>query len=139
MHMSRYVPLMQLRKRRVLVVDDDADTRLLLSRFLAEEGFDVQTAVDGGHGVRSAVALTPDLIILDMYVPAAEFAIGLSLEYRQKVPPGAVAPIIAVSAQPDLEELAQRIGAVAFLAKPFDVEELLGLVRRHIRDPATGA
>ena len=97
---------------------------------MVDAGFDAQTAVDGDHAIRSAAALQPDLIILDIYVPEAELAIRFAQEYRRRVRAESRAPIIAMSARPDLESFAQQIGASNHLRKPFDNEELVNLARK---------
>ena len=97
---------------------------------MVDAGFDAQTAVDGDHAIRSAAALQPDLIILDIYVPEAELAIRFAQEYRRRVRADNRAPIIAMSARPDLESFAQQIGATNYLRKPFDNEELVSLARK---------
>jgi len=97
---------------------------------MVDAGFDAQTAVDGDHAIRSAAALQPDLIILDIYVPEAELAIRFAQEYRRRVRAEDRAPIIAMSARPDLESFAQQIGATNYLRKPFDNEELVNLAKK---------
>ena len=97
---------------------------------MVDAGFDAQTAVDGDHAIRSAAALQPDLIILDIYVPEAELAIRFAEAYRRRVRAENRAPIIAMSARPDLESFARQIGASTYLRKPFDNEELVNLARK---------
>ncbi|MEA2662187.1 MAG: hypothetical protein QOH08_1759 [Chloroflexota bacterium] len=121
--------------RRVLVVDDDPEIRRLVSEILASAGYDVQTAVDGDHALRSAIALRPDLIILDVHVPDAAMAIRFSDRYRERVPSDQRAPIVALSGAPDLETAGQRLGAAGFLAKPFELEDLLRLAAKHLAPP----
>ena len=55
--------------RLVLVVDDDEGVRDLLSMVIKKEGHRVETAVDGEEACRKALALTPDLIVLDLMLP----------------------------------------------------------------------
>jgi len=100
---------------------------------MVDAGFDAQTAVDGDHAIRSAAALHPDLIILDIYVPEAELAVRFAWEYRRRVRAENRAPIIAMSARPDLESLARQIGASSYLRKPFDNDELVRLARKLLK------
>ena len=86
-------------RKRVLVVEDDPDVRQLVAGLMVDAGFDAQTAVDGDHAIRSAAALKPDLIILDVYVPKAELAIRFAQEYRRRVRAENRAPIIAMSSK----------------------------------------
>jgi CheY-like chemotaxis protein len=65
----------------VLVVEDYEDTRALLAWFLREAGFRVETAGDGVDGIQKAVALKPDLIVMDLGLPAVD---GLEASRRLK-------------------------------------------------------
>lgn len=120
----------------MLVIDDDPAIRRLVAGLLVEEGYDAQTALDGEHARRSAAALHPDLIILDVHVPEKELALRFAEDYRDRVPAERRAPIIALSGASDLEEVGQQLGASAFLRKPFDVDELLRLVTKLLPEPA---
>src|SRR5256712_7956355 len=117
-------------RKRVLVVEDDTDVRQLVAGLMVDAGFDAQTAVDGDHAIRSAAALQPDLIVLDIYVPEAELAVRFAQEYRRRVRAENRAPIIAMSARPDPESFARQIGATNYLRKPFDNDELVNLARK---------
>jgi CheY-like chemotaxis protein len=125
--------------RRVLVVDDDPAIRRLVAGLLVEAGYDAQTAVDGDHALRSVVALQPDLIVLDVHVPEREMALKFAQAYRERVGPGARAPIIALSGSSDLLEVGQQLGADGFLQKPFDIDELLRLVTKFLPEPVADA
>jgi two-component system, chemotaxis family, chemotaxis protein CheY len=118
--------------RPILVVDDDAALRRIVFALLTEEGYSVMEAPDGAAALARAREVTPGLILLDMRMPVMtgwEFA----RRYRAQPPPHA--PIICVTAAPDAAAVAARgtqIGAVASLSKPFDLDELLALVRRYL-------
>lgn len=121
--------------RRVLVVDDDPAIRHVVASILVEAGYDAQTAVDGDHGVRSALALHPALIILDIHVPEKAMALRFAQVYRDRVTADTRAPIIVMSGASDLMETGQQIGADGFLKKPFEIDELLQLVTKYLPDP----
>ena len=126
-------------RQRVLVVDDDPAIRRLVAGLLVEQGYDAQTAIDGEHALRSAAALQPDLIILDIHVPETSLALRFADVYRHRVPAERRAPIIAMSGASDLQEIGQQLGASAFLEKPFDVDELLRIVAKFLPHPAAAA
>lgn len=122
-------------KKRILIVDDDEAIRRWLGGYLGDLGYEAHGAVDGEHAIRSAIALRPDLILLDIYVPDPSFAIRFAEAYRERVPSDQRAPIVVISGTDRLDELAQRIGADAILAKPFELSEVTKLLVKFL-EPA---
>jgi CheY-like chemotaxis protein len=118
--------------RPILVVDDDAAVRQLLIGLLTEEGYRVLDAPDGAAALARVQVTAPSLILLDMRMPVLD---GWEFARRYRAGPGPHAPIICVTAAVDAGAVAARgaqIGAVASLSKPFDLDELLAVVRRHV-------
>ena len=115
----------------VLVVDDDPEIRDLVRWLLEDEGWTVETAVDGRDALDQATNSRPALIVLDMGLPimsGEEVARRLHDVYTD--PP----PIVVVSADGHAGERAARIGAASFLHKPFNVDELARIVRTTLED-----
>lgn len=115
---------------RVLVVEDDPDTRRMLVTAIAEEGYEPIPALDGRHALRTALAVEPSAIVLDLMLPEAsgeEFARAYHAQSR------ADAPIVVVSAKHDAERIGKVIGAAAVLAKPLDIADLVAKLRSTIR------
>ena len=115
----------------VLVVDDEADIRRLVREVLREAGLSVVVAENGAEALQLLADLHPRLILLDKLMPmmdGTEFA----AEYTRR--PGH-APILALCAARDAAEWAASIGAVGYVAKPFDVEHLVATVAQHL-EPA---
>jgi two-component system, chemotaxis family, chemotaxis protein CheY len=109
----------------ILVVDDDDGIQAFLTVALSGEGYDVQTASNGAAALEILKWYRPRLIYLDMYMPVMN---GWTfLQAYQKLAAHPV-PIIAASA--NTLNLASAHGISAFLAKPFDLDELLELVKR---------
>lgn len=110
----------------VLVVDDDPDILEALAEILEVEGFSVRRARNGQEAL-DRLEPAPDLILLDLMMPVMdgwEFAQRLrQLELRQR------APVIVLSADRNVGAKARDIGAVGHLAKPFELNELLDMVR----------
>ena len=122
--------------RPILVVDDDEPVRRLLFWALTDEGYSVVEAPDGAVALARAQEAPPGLILLDMRMPVLD---GWAFARRYRARPGPHAPIICVTAAADAAAVAARgaqIGAVASLGKPFDLDELLALVRRYVVWPA---
>ncbi|HEY7293979.1 MAG TPA: response regulator [Dehalococcoidia bacterium] len=114
----------------VLVVDDDPDVRLMIRWALEEEGLTVATAGDGRAALDLLAARRPALLVLDMSLPLVDgygVAAGLRAAY------GADVPILLVTADGRAAEKARRLGARAYLHKPFEVDELVRAVQRIIQ------
>ena len=122
--------------RPILVVDDDEALRRVLFWTLTDEGYSVMEAADGAVALAWVREAAPGLILLDMRMPVMD---GWAFARRYRARPGPHAPIVCVTAALDAAAVAARgaqIGAVASLSKPFDLEELLALVRRYAPPPA---
>ncbi len=115
--------------RTALIVDDDAGVRDLLRFILEGEGLVVETAENGYQGLARALYRRPSLVLLDLniaYLSGEIVARELRATYGESL------PIILVSGNGDVEEVADRIGADAYLAKPFSWNGVLGAVRRAL-------
>jgi CheY-like chemotaxis protein len=113
--------------RLVLVVEDDEDTRGALAELLADEGYSVSEASNGATALRRMQSQTPDLVLLDLGLPELH---GEDLLRRKAADPALAAiPVIVLTGAMRPRALP---GVSAMLAKPFDVEEILALVRRFI-------
>jgi CheY-like chemotaxis protein len=115
---------------RVLVVDDDAAIRQFIQMALEGSGYEVTTAEDGQQALASVRRTPPQLILLDMRMPVMD-GWAFTRAYRETPPPHA--PIVVVTAARDAGEYAGDVEADAFLAKPFNLRELLGLVARLVQ------
>ena len=118
---------------RVLVVDDSAPVRDLVVVNLELEGFEVRTAVDGQEGVEAAVDWRPDLITLDVVMPRLD-GFG-ALERLRSDPRTADIPVVILTgrAQAADRDRGQALGADAYLSKPFEPAELVGVVSELAR------
>ena len=109
--------------RRVLIAEDEALIRLDLKEMLEEEGYDVVAeAGDGAAAVSLADELKPDLVILDVKMPVLD---GISA--AEQIARKRIAPVVILTAfsQRDLVEKAREAGAMAYLVKPFQKQDLL--------------
>lgn len=117
---------------RVLSVEDDGDFQQLLGATLRRHGFEVYYAFDGEEGYEKALAVRPDLILLDMMLPLANGAEVLSRMRRN--PALQETPVVVVTAHFNrldfLERKVRKLGAVAYLRKPVRIDEFLPLARR---------
>jgi len=115
----------------LLVVDDDARIRDLLSRYLRQEGFDVLLAEDGGSLMRILQRESVDLIVLDLMLPGED---GLSLCRRLRAQNNRT-PIIMLTAKgEDIDRIVGlEVGADDYLGKPFNPRELLARIHAVLR------
>ncbi len=122
--------------KKILVVDDDPDVRQGIQVRLKANGYDTFFAADALSCVTEARKQSPDLIILDLGLPAGD---GFVVMERLKTHPAVAAiPIIVVSAR-DIhanQGRAVAAGARAFLQKPVDNAELLAVIRQTLGEPA---
>lgn len=116
---------------RVLVVDDDADLRTSLRRALSLDGHEVLLAADGRSALTIVLNERPDGIVLDMGLPDIE---GLEVCRRIRAASDTT-PILILTARADTADRVRGLdaGADDYLAKPFEVPELLARVRAILR------
>jgi CheY-like chemotaxis protein len=119
----------------VLIVEDDPDTREMLTMLLSTEGFHAVAAEDGLEAlhllrtVRHRAPHVPCLVLLDLKMPRLGGG-----EFRRAQlgdPTVASVPVAVMSGASDAEQRAQALGAVATLTKPIDFDMLLDVVRRY--------
>lgn len=119
----------------VYIVDDDPSVRRALRRLIRQQGFDVETAETAGEFLASEHSRRPACLILDVRLPGMS---GMDLQSRLAASEPDL-PIVVVTAhgEDDIRRRMLAVGAVAFLAKPFEDEALLGAVRSALaRQPA---
>ena len=116
--------------KKILVVDDKAEMRMLLKSYFTQEGFDVTAASDGREALFVARQEKPDLIILDLMMPEMSGYDFMRLHSRE-----ADTPVIVLTAK--LEEndkvLGLELGADDYVTKPFSPRELTARVRAVLR------
>lgn len=121
--------------KRILIIEDDPDVRLGYHIRLKANNYDTFFAADGLTSMTEARKHQPDLIILDLGLPAGD---GFVVMERLKVNTQLAAiPIIVVSGRDPHanRERALTAGAIAFLQKPVDNDELLAIVRQALGEP----
>ena len=118
---------------RVLIVEDEPDIRELVVHHLKREGYQVSAASSGEEALRQVQAAPPDLVILDLMMPAMN---GLEVCRRLRQDPSTVSlPIVMLTAKGDEVDrvLGLEIGADDYVSKPFSPRELLARIRAVVR------
>ena len=114
---------------KILVIDDEADFRQIMIRFLSKQGFDVVAASDGKAGVSLAAETGPDLIVCDLNMPGMDgYAVLAALRRDPKV---ADIPLIFLTGQSQPSQVRQgmNLGADDYLTKPVNLDDLLSAVK----------
>lgn len=121
---------MENTKEHILVVDDDAGLRSLLTQYLTSQGYAVTSVEDGAKMDLALGEVRPDLVILDLMMPGED---GLSIARRLRATAGL--PIIMLSARgEDIDRIVGlEVGADDYLPKPFNPRELLARIRAVLR------
>lgn len=114
---------MRLDSKRVAVFDDDQDL-LAIFRFLFEdEGYVVETFQDCDNVIDKIRNVVPHLILMDNWIPSSGGEVAVKL--LKADPDLKHIPVIYISANNDVKEIAARAGADRFMAKPFEFDDLL--------------
>jgi putative two-component system response regulator len=120
------------RKANILVVDDTSENLVLLCSILKEEGYNTFPADSGELALSSLENNIPDLILLDIRMAGMNgFEVCRQIKQRENL---AEIPIIFLSVATDIEDKLEgfRLGAVDYVTKPFQKEELLIRVKTHL-------
>lgn len=123
-------------KRRILVVDDEADIRRLVATALEASGYDVHAAADGEEALRVAARYLPDLVLLDIMMAGMD---GYAVYDRLRAKPIDLrSPIVFLTARSQIDEklLGFEKGAADYITKPFHIKELLARVKVHLGELA---
>jgi DNA-binding response OmpR family regulator len=121
-----------LKKKRVLVIEDEYSASKFLSLRLENLGFAVSTAFDGMTGLKEATETIPDLIILDLMIPqlpGEEVCKALRESFDEKL---VQIPIIMLTGKDSMVDkiLGKVIGADAYLTKPYEFSDLLEVIKK---------
>lgn len=121
---------MTTQPRPILVVDDDDDVRSVVREILEEEGYRVLEATSTRNGLSIVRQQAVSLVLLDHLMPHGRRAMTVKAWHRAGKRPR----IVIFSAISDPESVASAVGADGWLRKPFEIDDLLDVVRRHTRD-----
>jgi two-component system, cell cycle response regulator DivK len=118
--------------KRILIVEDQEDNRIILRRLLSKAGYDLIEAMNGEDGVALALSMRPDLILMDIQLPVMD-----GYEATRRIKNNAELksiPVIAVTsyALSGDEAKARAAGCDAYVAKPFSPRQLLAKVREYL-------
>ncbi|MEO0023329.1 MAG: response regulator transcription factor [candidate division WOR-3 bacterium] len=116
-------------KKKILIVEDEANLRELVKARLEENNYEVITVADGFNAITQSRKVKPDLIILDLMIPHIDgYAVCRVLK---STPELSSIPVIMFTARTSMDDLRRgmEMGADAYLMKPFKPEEMLAKIR----------
>jgi two-component system nitrogen regulation response regulator NtrX len=116
---------------KILVVDDEADIRVLLKEILSDEGYEVDVAANAGQARASRARAAPDLVLLDIWMPDTD---GITLLREWSSSSAEDCPVVMMSGHGTVETAveATRLGAFDFVEKPLSLAKLLRTVERAL-------
>ena len=117
-------------KTKILLVDDDPNIRQLVNLYLQKEGFEVQMAERGDEALDKFRAAPPDLMLLDVMLPGMD-----GWQVLREARKTSNVPIIMLTAKDETFDkvLGLELGADDYIAKPFDMKELVARIKAVIR------
>jgi DNA-binding response OmpR family regulator len=116
----------------ILVVDDDPYILHTVSEILRDEGYDVQTAQSALEAARTVARSHPAIVLLDIRMPGLDGArFARDLRAHEDAPP----KILVMTAAHNARHWATEIGADGYLEKPFELDDLVGVVERACGRP----
>ena len=116
---------------KILVVYDESDIRRLLQEILTEEGYEVEVAADAGQARAARARQTPDLVLLDIWMPDTD---GITLLREWSNEASDACPVVMMSGHGTVDTAveATRLGAYDFVEKPLSLAKLLRTVERAL-------
>ena len=118
------------RMKRILVVDDNLDVLEVMRALLEMKGYEVYILPDGGKVIESIKKLSPNLILLDVYL-AGYNGIDICVDIKSK-PHLKDIPLVMMSAHSNLDVMMQNCKADSFVAKPYDSNHLLAVIEAQL-------
>lgn len=117
-------------KKHIFIVDDDEAILDVIKIILEDKGYKTTVVTDANNLLRKIRASHPDLILLDIWLAGTD---GISITKKIKINESLKKiPIIMISANNQGKQIALHNGADGFIAKPFEIDELLNVVNRHL-------
>ncbi|PWK77234.1 response regulator receiver domain-containing protein [Mucilaginibacter oryzae] len=118
--------------KRILVIDDDEDLLDIFSILFRDAGYNVITS-NHSETANEILEIGPDLVILDIRISGSpQSGEDICRNIKQKFKSARI-PVLLISAETDISEIAFRCGADGFVTKPFDIPSLLMEIRKFLK------
>ena len=124
-------------EKTILIVEDDSNIRELLSLYLEQEGYRIETAQDGAEGLRAYKRVHPDMVLLDLMMPVMD-----GTQMIRELRTFSKTPVIILTAKGEVYDKVTllELGADDYITKPFEMREVIARIRAVLRrfDQETG-
>lgn len=117
-------------KKKILIIDDDLPILEVMKIILEDSNYQIETISNPVSIHKTIEKYMPDLVLVDIWISGVHGREVVKIIRENKKT--AHIPVIMVSANNETKKIAEQIQANDFLAKPFDIEDLIAIVRRHI-------
>lgn len=114
----------------ILIVEDDRAVADMIGEFLGSAGYDTEVARDGQDAISKARQFQPDIIIMDLMLPRLTGGEAASRLKQDQLT--ALIPIVGISAVADVTALAELLPLDEIIPKPFDLDDLMNAIERHL-------
>ncbi|MBA3944620.1 MAG: response regulator [Herpetosiphonaceae bacterium] len=114
-----------------MVIDDDPSILITVAEILRFEGYEVATATNGADGLRILEQIQPTLLLLDMRMPVLD-GWGFTQTLRER---GITLPVLIMTAAQDARRWAEEVNAAGYVAKPFQLLDLIEAVEQFQEPP----
>ncbi len=120
--------------RKILVVDDNQDSRELVVKILKNRGYQMIEAVDGEDALEKAMAEKPDLILMDISIPKLDgYEVTRMLKSQVKFKDTPIIALTAHAMKGDREK-ALEAGCEGYISKPIDIHELPDQIKSYLKE-----
>lgn len=116
-------------EKQVVIIDDDEAILEVIKIILEDKGYDVKTVLQSTQAEKEILFSLPDIIFVDYWMTGLNGKHLITL--LKKNPKTKDIPIIMISANHEVEQIAKEVQADGFLAKPFDIEDLIEIVKKY--------
>ena len=117
-------------EKTILIVEDDSNIRELLSLYLEQEGYHIETAQDGADGLRNLKRTHPDLVLLDLMMPVMD-----GTQMMRELRTFSQTPVIILTAKGEVFDKVAllELGADDYITKPFEMREVIARIKAVLR------
>ena len=117
-------------EKTILIVEDDSNIRELLSLYLEQEGYHIETAQDGAEGLRNLKRTHPDLVLLDLMMPVMD-----GTQMMRELRTFSQTPVIILTAKGEVFDKVAllELGADDYITKPFEMREVIARIKAVLR------